>query len=114
MESKIIIRKPVFYQESPSSPLYQLLSFEPGSGSWCVHNVIAGCESPKLDDIKFNFSFNKDRFMQHHEGDNIIEETVEATKVLEYFSEIGITVFDDFFKGFEPKAPEIEKELVSA
>jgi hypothetical protein len=115
MGSKIIITQPLFYQETRTSTLYQLLSYEAGTDSWHVQNVIKGCESPVITDIDLSrISFNIKRFNTVMPTD-FSAEAIETTDAWNYLESLGIEVFEKVF-GFardnEPQSIESHTQQV--
>lgn len=123
MDQKIVINQPLFYQETPFSTLYQLLSYEPAAEAWHVQNVVMGCEAPMIKDIDFTrISHNIKRFNTVQEP-NVSEETLEVTQALDYLDGLGINTFKLMFgfdketevtdwSDFEASLPKREPALV--
>jgi hypothetical protein len=86
---KIIIQKPVFYQESPFKPLYQLMAYFPGTKQWVMHNVVGGSEGIQVIDIDFD-KVGHDITRFNTVKDDFIEKAIDTADALIYLSQLEI------------------------
>jgi hypothetical protein len=92
---KIIIQKPVFYQESPFKPLYQLMAYFPGTEDWVMHNVVGGSEGIQKVKVDFN-KVGHDIARFNTVKDDLVNEYMDTARALLYLESLGIKPAMDF------------------